>query len=53
MKSADVRRNTLTTTTGETISYRFLIIATGARVLDLTFSKLDLSKIINVYLLCF
>jgi monodehydroascorbate reductase (NADH) len=33
--SADVRRKTLLTGTGETISYKTLIIATGARVLDL------------------
>jgi NADH dehydrogenase FAD-containing subunit len=33
--SADVRRKTLLTATGETISYKTLIIATGARVLDL------------------
>lgn len=33
--SADVRRKTLLTSTGETISYKTLIIATGARVLDL------------------
>uniref|UniRef100_A0A453PD99 FAD/NAD(P)-binding domain-containing protein n=1 Tax=Aegilops tauschii subsp. strangulata TaxID=200361 RepID=A0A453PD99_AEGTS len=30
--SADVRRKTLLTATGETISYKTLIIATGARV---------------------
>lgn len=35
VKSADVRRKTLLTATGETISYKFLIIATGARVLKL------------------
>jgi len=33
--SADVRRKTLLTGTGETISYKTLIIATGAQVLDL------------------
>jgi len=33
VKSADVKRKTLLTTTGETISYKFLIVATGARVL--------------------
>lgn len=33
VKSADVRRKTLLTATGETISYKILIIATGARVL--------------------
>lgn len=32
---ADVRRKTLLTATGETINYKFLIIATGARVLIL------------------
>lgn len=35
VKSADVRRNTLVTVTGETISYKVLIIATGARALKL------------------
>ncbi|KAK2973307.1 hypothetical protein RJ640_027950 [Escallonia rubra] len=35
VKSADVRRKTLLTATGETISYRVLIIATGARALKL------------------
>ncbi|CAI8612311.1 unnamed protein product [Vicia faba] len=35
VKSADVKRKTLLTTTGETISYKFLIIATGARALKL------------------
>ncbi|KAK2661755.1 hypothetical protein Ddye_000329 [Dipteronia dyeriana] len=35
VKSADVRRKTLLTTTGETISYKFLIVATGARALKL------------------
>ncbi|KAJ0704332.1 putative monodehydroascorbate reductase (NADH) [Helianthus annuus] len=33
--SADVRRKTLVTAAGETISYKFLIIATGARALKL------------------
>jgi uncharacterized FAD-dependent dehydrogenase len=33
--SADVRRKTLVTVAGETISYKTLIIAIGARVLDL------------------
>lgn len=37
VKSADVRRKTLLTATGETISYKILIIATGARVLKLIF----------------
>lgn len=32
MKSADVKRKTLLTTLGETISYEILIVATGARV---------------------
>ncbi|GER41331.1 monodehydroascorbate reductase [Striga asiatica] len=31
VKSADVRRKTLLTATGETISYKYLIVATGAR----------------------
>ncbi|KAK4782421.1 hypothetical protein SAY86_016523 [Trapa natans] len=35
VKSADVRRKTLLTATGETISYKFLIIATGAQALKL------------------
>ncbi|CAI9111200.1 OLC1v1011370C5 [Oldenlandia corymbosa var. corymbosa] len=35
VKSADVRRKTLMTATGETISYKFLIVATGARALKL------------------
>ncbi|KAI4375333.1 hypothetical protein MLD38_013216 [Melastoma candidum] len=35
VKSADVRRKTLLTATGETISYKILIIATGARALRL------------------
>ncbi|KAM7506616.1 hypothetical protein LguiA_017069 [Lonicera macranthoides] len=35
VKSADVRRKTLLTATGETISYKILIVATGARALKL------------------
>ncbi|XP_010243060.1 PREDICTED: monodehydroascorbate reductase 4, peroxisomal [Nelumbo nucifera] len=35
VKSADVKRKTLLTATGETISYKILIIATGARALKL------------------
>lgn len=35
VKSVDVRRKTLLTGSGETISYKVLIIATGARVLKL------------------
>ncbi|XP_058091821.1 monodehydroascorbate reductase 4, peroxisomal [Magnolia sinica] len=35
VKSADLRRKTLLTATGETISYKILIIATGARALKL------------------
>ncbi|KAK9271689.1 hypothetical protein L1049_002052 [Liquidambar formosana] len=35
VKSADVRRKTLLTATGETISYKILIIATGAQALKL------------------
>ncbi|XVF58058.1 hypothetical protein PTKIN_Ptkin07bG0032100 [Pterospermum kingtungense] len=35
VKSADVRRKKLLTATGETISYKILIIATGARALKL------------------
>ena len=34
VKSADVKRKTLLTAAGETISYKILIIATGARVLE-------------------
>lgn len=40
IKSADVRRKTLLTAAGETISYKILIIATGARVLELIFNGL-------------
>lgn len=40
IKSADVRRKTLLTAAGETISYKILIIATGARVLELIFNRL-------------
>ncbi|KAI3503451.1 hypothetical protein L1887_31892 [Cichorium endivia] len=35
VESADVRRKTLLTTTGETITYKFLIIATGSRAVKL------------------
>ncbi|XP_019453207.1 PREDICTED: monodehydroascorbate reductase 4, peroxisomal-like [Lupinus angustifolius] len=35
VKSADVKRKTLLTATGETISYKILIVATGARALKL------------------
>ncbi|KAL2528970.1 putative monodehydroascorbate reductase [Forsythia ovata] len=35
VKSADLKRKTLLTATGETISYKFLIVATGARALKL------------------
>ncbi|XP_059294154.1 monodehydroascorbate reductase 4, peroxisomal [Lycium ferocissimum] len=35
VKSADVRRKTLLTATGETITYKILIVATGARALKL------------------
>ncbi|EPS57364.1 hypothetical protein M569_17454, partial [Genlisea aurea] len=35
VKSADVRRKALVTATGETISYKYLIVATGARALKL------------------
>uniref|UniRef100_A0A1J3K6I5 monodehydroascorbate reductase (NADH) n=1 Tax=Noccaea caerulescens TaxID=107243 RepID=A0A1J3K6I5_NOCCA len=35
VKSVDVRRKTLLSSTGETISYKFLIVATGARALKL------------------
>lgn len=33
VKSADVKRKTLLTASGETITYKILIVATGARVL--------------------
>lgn len=36
VKSADVRRKTLLTATGETITYKILIVATGARVSNLS-----------------
>ncbi|EXC20301.1 putative monodehydroascorbate reductase, cytoplasmic isoform 2 [Morus notabilis] len=35
VKSADIRRKTLLTVAGETISYKILVIATGARALKL------------------
>ncbi|XP_075481679.1 monodehydroascorbate reductase 4, peroxisomal [Primulina tabacum] len=35
VKSADVRRKTLLIATGETISYKYLIVATGARALKI------------------
>ncbi|CAH9125230.1 unnamed protein product [Cuscuta epithymum] len=35
VKSADVKRKTLLTATGETITYKILIVATGARALKL------------------
>lgn len=35
VKSADVKRKTLVTANGETISYKFLVIATGAQALKL------------------
>ena len=38
---ADVRRKTLITSIGETITYKFLIIATGARVLKLIIKYYD------------
>ena len=41
VKAADVKRKTLLTTTGETITYKILIIATGARVLQLISSCLS------------
>jgi hypothetical protein len=41
VKSVDVRRKTLLTAVGETISYKILIIATGARVLKLIFQFVD------------
>ena len=41
--SADMRRKTLLTATGETISFKILIIATGARVLKLISTGLKLT----------
>lgn len=48
VKSADVKRKTLLTATGETISYKILIVATGARVL-----KLILLGFLQFILCCF
>ncbi|KAL9674369.1 hypothetical protein QQ045_030641 [Rhodiola kirilowii] len=48
VKSADVRRKTLLTSTGETISYRILIVATGARALRLEEFGVDGSDAPNV-----
>ncbi|XP_044951655.1 monodehydroascorbate reductase 1, peroxisomal-like [Hordeum vulgare subsp. vulgare] len=46
--SADVRRKTLLTDTGETISYKTLIVATGARALELEESGVRGSDAANV-----
>ncbi|KAF6155475.1 hypothetical protein GIB67_020001 [Kingdonia uniflora] len=48
VKSVDVRRKTLLTATGETISYKILIIATGARALRLEEFGVDGSNAENV-----
>ncbi|PIN07884.1 Monodehydroascorbate/ferredoxin reductase [Handroanthus impetiginosus] len=48
VKSADVRRKTLLTATGETISYKYLIVATGARALKLEEFGLNGSDAANV-----
>ncbi|CAL5325256.1 unnamed protein product [Camellia sinensis] len=48
VKSADVKRKTLLTATGETISYKILIIATGARALKLEEFGLNGSDARNV-----
>jgi NADPH-dependent 2,4-dienoyl-CoA reductase/sulfur reductase-like enzyme len=40
VKLADLRCKTLLTAAGETISYKILIIATSARVLELIFNRL-------------
>ncbi|WCJ21052.1 monodehydroascorbate reductase 4 [Euphorbia peplus] len=48
VKSADVRRKTLLTAAGETISYKILIIATGARTLKLEEFGLSVSNAENV-----
>lgn len=45
VKCADVRRKTLLTATGETISYNILIIATGARVFHLTFILIQFEQL--------
>lgn len=43
-----MKRKTLLTTTGETISYKILIVATGARVLKQISSRISLHEIINL-----
>ncbi|KAI4348172.1 hypothetical protein L6164_008927 [Bauhinia variegata] len=48
VKSADVRRKTLLTATGETISYKILIVATGARALKLEEFGVNVSDAENV-----
>ena len=49
VKSVDVRRKTLLSSTGETISYKFLIIATGARVwIALWYTWFRFSKVESV-----
>ncbi|KAJ0985855.1 hypothetical protein J5N97_004211 [Dioscorea zingiberensis] len=48
VKSADVRRKTIITATGETISYKILIIATGARALKLEEFGVKGSDAVNV-----
>ncbi|MBA0628211.1 hypothetical protein Godav_022976 [Gossypium davidsonii] len=48
VKSVDVRRKKLLTATGETISYKILLIATGARALKLEEFGVDGSEAENV-----
>ncbi|KAG9149641.1 hypothetical protein Leryth_022919 [Lithospermum erythrorhizon] len=48
VKSADVKRKTLLTTAGETISYKTLIVATGARPLKLEEFGVTISDADNV-----
>lgn len=48
VKSVDVKRKTLLTATGETISYKILIIATGARALKLEEFGVNVSDAENV-----
>ncbi|KMS98835.1 hypothetical protein BVRB_3g068160 [Beta vulgaris subsp. vulgaris] len=48
VKSADVKRKTLLTATGETISYKTLIVATGARALKLEEFGVNVSNAENV-----
>ncbi|KAI3665961.1 hypothetical protein L6452_44596 [Arctium lappa] len=51
VKSADVRSKTLSTVTGETITYKYLIVATGARALKLEEIGINGSNAENVFYL--